>query len=287
MKRSCNYLGSILLQCLLLSPVAHAVKAEPVTPAPDMSAVQAQQAILTAADSLLVPVKKRAYQSIDAKSMRVSRKGVDFDNGQHHYTIRFTTFTSVSVICDTDCKVASEPPEILARNESGQAIMDVYFADIHREEGTYKTTCRATCQRTAMRFAAALNSLRKLALAPQAESQGFHEKASDWRALSVKPPLPDDVRVQRLMAEDAVKNNRPAEALNYYEAGLALYPTWPQGCFNAALIASELGFLPDAIEYMQEYLELVPDAKDAQSARDQIAIWQYKTKHDNVLADPQ
>ena len=212
--------------------------------------------------------------------MRVSRNGVDFDNKQHHYTIRFTTFTSVSVVCDTDCKVASEPPGILARNESGQAIFDVYFADIHKEEGSYKTTCRATCQRTAMRFAAVLNSLRKLAMTPQAESQEFHEKASAWRALTNKPPLPDNVRVQRLMAEDAVKNNQPGEALNYFESGLALYPTWPQGCFNAALIAAELGYLSDAIEYMQQYLELVPDAKDAQSARDQIAIWQYKTKQE-------
>ena len=34
----------------------------------------------------------------------------------------------------------------------------------------------------------------------------------------------------------------------------------------------------EAIEHMQAYLELVPDAQDAQSARDQIVIWQYKTK---------
>jgi hypothetical protein len=29
---------------------------------------------------------------------------------------------------------------------------------------------------------------------------------------------------------------------------------------------------------MQAYLELVPDAPDAQAARDQIAIWQFRAK---------
>jgi len=80
------------------------------------------------------------------------------------------------------------------------------------------------------------------------------------------------------MAEEAVKANRPAEALGYFEAGIELYPTWPEGDFNAALIAGELGYYADAIEHMQAYLELVPDAADAQAARDQIAIWQYKAK---------
>lgn len=58
--------------------------------------------------------------------------------------------------------------------------------------------------------------------------------------------------------------------------GRDLYLTWPRGCLNAALIAAELGFDTEAIVYMQSYLELVPDAADAQSARDQILIWRHK-----------
>jgi regulator of sirC expression with transglutaminase-like and TPR domain len=106
----------------------------------------------------------------------------------------------------------------------------------------------------------------------------FHQQAASWRAMNPKPPIPEEVREQRLLAEDAVKNNKPGEALDFYEAGLQLYPTWPQGYFNAALIAAELGFYEDAIEHMQGYLELVPDAPDGQSARDQIVIWQHKAK---------
>ena len=62
----------------------------------------------------------------------------------------------------------------------------------------------------------------------------------------------------------------------YYEKALQSYPTWPQGRFNAALIASELGLYAEAVEHMQSYLELVPDAADSPSARDQILIWQHR-----------
>jgi regulator of sirC expression with transglutaminase-like and TPR domain len=78
------------------------------------------------------------------------------------------------------------------------------------------------------------------------------------------------------LAEDAVKNNKPVEALNDYEIGLQSCPTWPEGHFNAALIAAELGDFANAVEHMQSYLELVPNAPDAQAARDQITIWQHK-----------
>jgi len=84
--------------------------------------------------------------------------------------------------------------------------------------------------------------------------------------------------VQRLMAEDAFKANKPDEALHYYETGVLLYPTWPEGNFNAALIAGDLGYYDAAMEHMQAYLELVPEAADAQAARDKILIWQTKAK---------
>jgi len=127
-------------------------------------------------------------------------------------------------------------------------------------------------------LASALNHLHALAGDRGAALRDFPQRAATWRALTSKPPIPEEVRVQRLLAEDAVKQNKPEEALNRYETGLELYPTWPQGYFNAALIAAELGFYAEAIEHMQAYLELAPDASDAQSARDQIAIWQFKAK---------
>jgi regulator of sirC expression with transglutaminase-like and TPR domain len=127
-------------------------------------------------------------------------------------------------------------------------------------------------------FAAAFNALRAFAKDPNAPLRTFTQRAAAWRALATKPPIPDEVRVQRMMAEDAFKANKPDEALHYYEAGVLLYPTWPEGNFNAALIAGDLGYYAAAIEHMQAYLELVPEAADAQAARDKILIWQTKAK---------
>ena len=139
--------------------------------------------------------------------------------------------------------------------------------------------CSAECAHVAQSFVAAVNRLRAFAARDEETSlPPFAQQAAAWRAMSAKPPIPEDVRVQRLLAEDAVKQKNPSEALSRYETGLELYPTWPQGYFNAALIAAELGYYADALEHMQAYLELVPDAPDAQSVRDQIAIWQYKAK---------
>jgi regulator of sirC expression with transglutaminase-like and TPR domain len=47
------------------------------------------------------------------------------------------------------------------------------------------------------------------------------------------------------------------------------------------LISAELGLYAEAIEHMQAYLELFPDAADAQSARDQIVIWQDKATNES------
>ena len=127
-------------------------------------------------------------------------------------------------------------------------------------------------------LAAALNCLRAFAGSAGDPLRAFTQQAAAWRALRSKPPIPENIRTQRLLAENAVKENLPDKALQHYETGIELYPTWPQGYFNAALVAAELGFYGEAIEHMQAYLELVPDAPDAQAARDQMAIWQYKAK---------
>ena len=120
--------------------------------------------------------------------------------------------------------------------------------------------------------------MRAFARDANAPLRTFTQRAAAWRALATKPPIPEEVRVQRMMAEDAFKANKPDEALRYYEAGVLLYPTWPEGNFNAALIAGDLGYYAAAIEHMQAYLELVPEAADAQAARDKILIWQTKAK---------
>jgi tetratricopeptide (TPR) repeat protein len=106
----------------------------------------------------------------------------------------------------------------------------------------------------------------------------FQQKAAAWRALPVKPAISEEVRLERVQAENAFREKRLADAAGHYESGLKIDPVWPEGYFNAALIEAELEDYDKAIWHMRAYVELVPDATDAREARDQIAIWQDKLK---------
>jgi regulator of sirC expression with transglutaminase-like and TPR domain len=94
----------------------------------------------------------------------------------------------------------------------------------------------------------------------------------------MKPPVPDAARVRSLLAEEALRDKNPKQALKYYLQGLELHPMWPQAWFNAALISGELRDFDNAAEYMQNYLMLAPDAPDASQARDQLEMWKIKAK---------
>jgi regulator of sirC expression with transglutaminase-like and TPR domain len=115
-------------------------------------------------------------------------------------------------------------------------------------------------------------------LQPEQPVAHFHEAATSWRALPQRPAISDAVRVQRMLAEDAIKQGQPYMALYYYEVGLEKDPLWPEGYFNAALVAASVEVYAQAAEHMERYLELLPNAPDAQTARDQIAMWQIKAK---------
>jgi tetratricopeptide (TPR) repeat protein len=106
----------------------------------------------------------------------------------------------------------------------------------------------------------------------------FQQKAAAWRALPVKPALSDDVKRERLLAENAVSEKRFQDAVNHYEAGLKLNPMWPEGHFNAALVSAELTNYDKAVWHMRAYVELAPNAPDTEEARNQIIIWQDKLK---------
>jgi tetratricopeptide (TPR) repeat protein len=131
-------------------------------------------------------------------------------------------------------------------------------------------------QQNSEALAKALNRLREMAGEQGMALRNFRQAAEAWRALSPKPPIPEEVRAQRLLAETAFKEGSVGKALYHYESGVELYPVWPEGHFNAALVAAELKYYDEAVEQMRAYLELVPDSPDAPSARDQIVIWQDK-----------
>jgi hypothetical protein len=49
-----------------------------------------------------------------------------------------------------------------------------------------------------------------------------------WRALPQKPQVPEEVRVERLLAETAFKERKLEKALYHYEGGLDFTPSGPR-----------------------------------------------------------
>lgn len=114
---------------------------------------------------------------------------------------------------------------------------------------------------------------------PSAEA-AFANEAKRYREMPVKPALSEDVQQYRVMGEDAFNDRDFKKALRYYKKGLAIEPLWPQGQYNAAMLAGELHSYNWAALYMKRYLELVPDAKNANAAREKIYLWKGKAKEE-------
>lgn len=104
----------------------------------------------------------------------------------------------------------------------------------------------------------------------------FRQSAATWRALTPKPPISENVRRHFLLAEDSFQRKQLDSAIQEYEAALEIDPVRPEGHYNAAFLYGELKYWEEAAWHMRCYLELVPDAPDAQQARDQLLVWQAK-----------
>jgi len=114
--------------------------------------------------------------------------------------------------------------------------------------------------------------------AEEQDFEDFRSNVSSWRALATKPELPEEVRKHKVLAENALQEKDIDKALSEYKVGLEMYPPWPEGQFNAALLCEEKKLYEWAIHYMKRYLELAPDAPDARAARDKITIWEDKAR---------
>lgn len=122
----------------------------------------------------------------------------------------------------------------------------------------------------------ARDAVRKQEAAEKAALERFKPKADAWRVLTDKPKMPENAYEHKVLAENAYKEKNLAKAMNEYELALGDFPTWPEGQFNEALIAAELGHYRIAAHRMTEYLLLVPNAPDAQAAKDNLIIWRDK-----------
>ena len=131
---------------------------------------------------------------------------------------------------------------------------------------------------------AQLTALRDRELAAPKESvtslsaEQFEDVVRQYRSANPPPAVPEAVRRYQVMAEDAIRNKRFTDAVADYSAGLKIAPWWPQGHFNAAMVLGALHYYDEAIDQMQKYLALVPEAPNARAAQDQIYRWEGEAK---------
>lgn len=279
-KRIAVQLGIVLLFMAALPAVGQSQSSASSLPSESdaMSIWQARRIVVMGNSHWSLP-----DAGMDRSSFRFTPETFEYDyakpkGGTLHVTADLRTLEGVSFRCNQVwCHLTNEAGKGIQKDATGVRWY-AYCCEWWEAQPPGGRGCPASCVSDVKSFAAAINRLRAFAKDTEAPLRSFTQQAAAWRALPSKPAIPEEIRLQRMLAEDAVKQSKPGEALSRYETGLELYPTWPQGRFNAALIAAELGFYTDAVEHMQAYLELVPEAPDAQAARDQIAMWQFRAK---------
>ncbi len=106
------------------------------------------------------------------------------------------------------------------------------------------------------------------------KSDPFQDVAAQYRAADPKPQLPEEVRRYRVQAEFMVKQNQFQQAADLYAKGIGLAPWWPQGHYDRGIILGELKQYRAAIQEMQRYVALVPNAPDVRQVQDQIYQWE-------------
>ena len=284
-----------------------------VAPAQDMTVWQARQTIMDTLKYIVVVDQHYHFAGPERSSVRYMREGFAFDVNCHtspegeatHFKVDLRTLEAPArdvwfwyVLLDSNggkplSKVEDYvkthkvklPKGGIPKSLAGLYVSEGDAAKLFGGMGWVNTgskvsefVCTGDCARVHDLFIPAMNRLRAFALEQGRAVNDFPEQAAAWRALAVKPPLPDDVRKQGVLAENAVKEKQFINAMIHYQTGLKLYPLWPQGQFNSALIAAELQDYQEAIQHMQAYLELVPGASDAEQARNQIVIWEEKAK---------
>lgn len=103
----------------------------------------------------------------------------------------------------------------------------------------------------------------------------FKVQAAHYRALAVKPAVSERQRKFIVQANFMAQQKDYDDAIRLYQKAIKLNPvSYPAAYFKLAVFSAQVGRYERAISYMKEYLLLVPQGKDARSAKDKIYVWQ-------------
>lgn len=107
----------------------------------------------------------------------------------------------------------------------------------------------------------------------------FESKAAAYRALTAKPPVPEEQRKLIVQANALNEQKDYPGAIKLYLQAIDRDPvSYPGAYFNLALLSAQVKRYNVAIGYMKQYLQLVPEAADARSAQDKIYEWELKVQ---------
>lgn len=144
--------------------------------------------------------------------------------------------------------------------------------------GVVSLRCRTldTAVKLADLFLFKQTKLREYVDALEKQLALFEPVASQYRALAVKQQMSEEQRRLIVQANALTQQKNYSEAMDQYEKAIKLDPTsYPSVYYNLALLRAQGNSPVSAAFNMKRYLMLVPDAKDARSARDKIYEWEY------------
>ena len=103
----------------------------------------------------------------------------------------------------------------------------------------------------------------------------FEARAAKYREMAVKPAMSEEQRKYVVQANAMRQRKKYVEAIDLYLKAINVDPvSYPDAYFDLALLSAQLHRYTTAMSYMKQYLDLVPDGKDARSAQDKIYEWE-------------
>lgn len=97
--------------------------------------------------------------------------------------------------------------------------------------------------------------------------------------LKTKPAVPEYVRKLTVQATSFVEDKNYSQAIEYYQRALTACPYYPLARFNMAMLYATMRDFRGAIQQMNAYMRLAPDAPDIRAAQDKIYEWELKVKN--------